>query len=252
MFLMFGVFAVLFFIDGSTGYRKKNEAFYLNKTFQQANADFARMNPNGELTPAEWKSYAAKQSVKFPDDHSVLPTAIKLPMQWPEILHDFDKMKPLQWNILWREYTKIHGMDETPPEEPYDAQKIREQWIVCYICLALTLVAGFFLVRTLRRKISADEFAITTQKGLRVPFTELKSIDLRKWDTKGLAFINHDGPAGKGQIRIDGLTYGGFKKDNGEPAERLMRHIRSHFSGEIIEYTTDSTTESQTETTPSA
>ena len=43
-------------------------------------------------------------------------------------------------------------------------------------------------------------------------------------------------PSGKGRIRIDGLTYGGFKKENDEPAERLMRLIRSRFSGEIIEY----------------
>ena len=66
--------------------------------------------------------------------------------------------------------------------------------------------------------------------------SDLKTLDLRKWDTKGIAFIDYEGASGKGRIRIDGLTYGGFKKDNDEPAERLMRLIRSRFSGEIIEY----------------
>jgi hypothetical protein len=61
-------------------------------------------------------------------------------------------------------------------------------------------------------------------------------LDLRKWETKGLAFIDYDGPSGKGRLRIDGLTYGGFKKEQGEPAERLMRHIRARFSGEVLEY----------------
>ncbi len=75
-----------------------------------------------------------------------------------------------------------------------------------------------------------------TQQGKRVPFTDFKTLDLRKWDTKGLAFIDYDGASGKGRIRIDGLTYGGFKKENDEPAERLMQRIRSRFSGEIIEY----------------
>ena len=41
MLLMFGAFAVLFYIDGSTGYRKKNEVFYLYKTFQSANEEYS-------------------------------------------------------------------------------------------------------------------------------------------------------------------------------------------------------------------
>ena len=65
----------------------------------------------------------------------------------------------------------------------------------------------------------------------------MKVLDLRKWDTKGLALIEHEGASGKGKIRIDGLTYGGFKKENDEPAERLMQRIRANFSGEVIEYT---------------
>jgi len=237
MLLMFGVFAVLFYIDGSTGYREKNVGFYLHKAFQQANTEFSRMNADGSLTAEAWKNHAEKQSVVFPDDRSVLPLALELPMPWPDVLHDFERMKPLQWNILWREYTKEEGMAASPPDEPFTARKIAEQWIVFWICLGLSLVALFYLVRTLGRAISADADAITTQRGRRIPYAELKVLDLRKWETKGLAFIDHDGPSGKGRIRLDGLTYGGFKKENQEPAERLMRLIRANFSGEIIEYT---------------
>jgi len=237
MLLMFGVFAVLFYVDGTTGYRKKNESFYLHKTFQTANQKFSEMNSSGSLTPDEWQRFAASQSVSFPPDHSILPATLQLPMPWPAVLHDFDRMKPLQWNILWREYTKERGLNAAPPEEPYDAQKMKEQWIVFVICSALAALAAFFLLRTLNRSISADADAITTQQGKRVPYADLKALDLRKWDTKGIAFIDYDGASGKGRIRIDGLTYGGFKKETDEPAERLMRQIRSKFSGEIIEYT---------------
>jgi hypothetical protein len=107
----------------------------------------------------------------------------------------------------------------------------------------LALVSVFFLLRTVRRSISVDGESVTDQTGKRVLFGDLKTLDLRKWETKGLAFINYDGAAGKGRIRIDGLTYGGFKKENDEPAERLMRRIRSNFSGEIIEYSTISSDE---------
>ncbi len=236
MLLMFGVFGVLFYIDGSTGYRKKNEVFYLHKTFQEADKEFTRMNSSGALTPGEWKTHAEKQSVRFPDDSSILPSTIKLPMPWPEILHDYERMKPLQWNKLWLEYSKERGFPASPSEEPYDARKIGEQWVVFWVCLALAAGAAFILLRTLGRSIGADDEGIITQQGRRVPYSDLKTLDLRKWETKGLAFLDYDGASGKGRIRIDGLTYGGFKKENGEPAERLMSLIRSRFSGEILEY----------------
>lgn len=238
MLLMFGTFAVLFYLDGSAGYRKKNESYYLHKTFQIANDEFAKKNASGALTAEAWKTFAAEQSVTFPKDRSVLPAAIQLPMPWPAILGNYERMKPLEWNILWREYTKERGLNSSPPEEPYNAQKIKEQWIVFVICAVLAVVAAFFLLRTLKRSISADSEAVTTQQGKRVLYTELTKIDLRKWATKGLAFIDYDGTSGKGKIRIDGLTYGGFKKEDDEPAERLMRQIRAHFSGEITEYAT--------------
>jgi hypothetical protein len=145
-------------------------------------------------------------------------------------------MKPLQWNKLWIEYSGQRGFPSKPSEEPYDSRKIHEQWVVFWICLVLAAAATFILVRTLGRSISVDGESITTQQGRRIPYSDLKTLDLRKWETKGLAFIDYDGPSGKGRIRIDGLTYGGFKKENDEPAERLMSRIRSRFSGEILEY----------------
>jgi hypothetical protein len=109
------------------------------------------------------------------------------------------------------------------------------------------VIAAFFLLRTIRRSISVDHQAVTDQQGKRVPFTDLKVLDLRKWQSKGLAFIDYDGPAGKGKIRIDGLTYGGFKKENGEPAEKLMQKIRENFSGEVIDYTSSATEDFKSE-----
>lgn len=252
MLVMFGVFAVLFYIDGSTGYRKKNEIYYLNKAFQKANEEFSKMNTGGTLSSADWKNYAAKQSVVFPEDRTVLPTSITLPMPWPPVLHDFERMKSLQWNILWREYTKERGLDATPPEHPYNAGKIKEQWVVFGVCSSFALVAAFFLVRTMNRRISVDGEAVTSQQGTRVPFSDLTTLDLRKWDTKGIAFIDYKGVSGKGRIRLDGLTYGGFKKEHDEPAERLMRQIRSRFAGEIIEYAAVAVEPSKDKPTPPA
>ncbi len=238
MLAMFSVFAVLFFIDGTTGYRKKNLEYYLHATFKKATAEFSQMNSGGTLTEQEWGKFAGSQTVDFPTDPSLLPEGTDLRMKWPDILRDYEKVKPLQHNLLWQEYSGENRMSGKVAEQPFDAGKIREQIVVFYICLALALGTLFILIRTSRRSIRADAEAFTAANGRRIPYADMKTLDLRKWDTKGLALIDFDGSSGKGRAKVDGLTYGGFKEEQGEPAERLMRKIRANFSGEIIEYTT--------------
>ncbi|MGJ8633333.1 MAG: hypothetical protein ACSHX7_05380 [Luteolibacter sp.] len=248
MLLMFSVFAVLFYKDGTTGYREKNLEYYLHASFKTATDAFAEKTNAGNLTPEEWTAFAKEQTVGVPEDRSVLPKDTKFPIPWPEILTDFDQMKPLQSHLLWQEYSEEKKYSATPPEEPFSAKKIGEQIIVFYICLALALVTAFFLARTSSRSMRADDEGISTPKGAHIPYSDMKTLDLRKWETKGLALIDYEGTAGSGRARLDGLTYGGFKKEKGEPAEQLMRKIRGHFSGEIIEYTEVTETEDPVET----
>lgn len=235
--VMFSVFSVMFYIDGTTGYREKNWEYYLHAAFQQAGNEFAKMKNEGSLTAESWKEFATKQNVDLPSDLSLLPDEIRLPQPWPAVLTDFDRMKLGQPHILWQGYSGEKRLSKTPPKKPFSAAKIREQIIVFYICLTLSLLTVFFLIRTMRRSISADSAGLTTVTGKVIPYDHMKTLDLRKWDTKGIALIGYDGASGSGRTRIDGLTYGGFKQENGEPAEKLMNIIRTNFSGEIIEYT---------------
>lgn len=233
---MFGVFAVWFYYDAEIGYRSKNEAFFKERAFQQAVDDFTRLNAEGALTAEEWKAHAAEQVVNFPDDPWILPGKLEQPMPWPEILHDDEKLRPLNHRAVWIEYTGELGMSDKVPDEAYTARKIREQWVVFWISLGLFLVTLFFLVRTLRRSIRADEEALTDATGRRVAYEDLTLLDLRKWDTKGIAFAEYQTPSGSGRLRLDGLTYGGFRQEDGQPAERMMEIVRANFGGEILEY----------------
>lgn len=239
MLLMFGVLAFLFYRDGLIGYRQKNAAYFLRASFEEAANQLQAKSQGGSISPAEWRDFAARQTVKLPVDASILPPEVQPGMKWPQPLHDLTALREKQWQHLWREYSAAWpawSMDAEPPHVPYDAGKIRDQWIVCGICFGLSFIAAFFLIRTLLRRISVDEEALYPYNGKRIPFTDLTRLDLRKWDTKGLAFVDYQGSSGTGRVRLDGLTYGGFKKEQGEPAEALMRRLRSHFSGELIEY----------------
>lgn len=238
MLLMFGIFTVLFFVDGKWGYREKNLSFYVSQAFEQATREFTERQ--GVMSPADWRTFAERQNVPFPEDRSILPEGTQVPMAWPAILQDYDAMKASlaqEKNKLFNDYRLTAGIKKDAPEHAYPAGKIREQWIVCYFCLALSLAAAWVLLRTLGRSISVDGEAFYPADGGKVPFGDLVRLDLRKWDTKGLAFAwAKGGSKGERKIRIDGLTYGGFKKEQDEPAERLMACLKENFKGEIIEY----------------
>ncbi len=233
---MFSVFSVWFYIDGTTGYRQKNFEYYLHATFEKATTTFSRMDSENPLTEESWREYASKQTVDFPKDPALLPDGKELPMQWPDILTDYARVKSLQHNHLWRDYSEKNKYDEKPVEKPFDAGKIQEQIHVFYICLTLSAIILFFLIRTVRRSVIADKMNLTTADGKNIPYGNMRVLDLRKWATKGIAFIEHQTPAGMKRARIDGLTYGGFSEEKNQPAEQLMRHIRNHFSGEIVDY----------------
>ncbi len=124
----------------------------------------------------------------------------------------------------------------------------RSASIVGHVLIGRAVVTIFILIRTLRRTMILDGDTIITQDGRKVPVASLTQLDLRKWYTKGLAFAFYQLESGKkGRIRIDGMTYGGFQKDKGEPAEHWMTQLRAQFRGEIIEYATEEAEEEPTQ-----
>jgi hypothetical protein len=239
--LMFVAMTGWFYHDGEIGYRRKNASFYLQKVFKDADAEYkAKWS---DRSAEEWRAFAAEQTVAFPPNTApTLPPEVQPGMMWPEVLQNAENLQNQQWNRLWERYSAEWShwkMDADTEDEAFTLEKIQQQHVVAVITALLALVALFYTVRTLFRRISIDGEALYSQTGKRVPLADFKKLDLRKWQNKGLAFADYEGSAGKGRVRIDGLTYGGFNKAEGEPAERLLRRLRENFSGEIIEYVSE-------------
>ncbi len=238
MFLFLGGW---FFKDASTGYRKENQVFFLNLAFAKAATMFQQSQQEGLLTDAAWRDIASSQTVDCGDDDSLIPASVSLPMPWPQELHDSALLAKGQ-TAAWEAFTERMQWDRKAPEKLHEASSIREQWYFAYGLSALACYTLFILLRTMRRRLCIDRGVLITQDGHKVPVADLTRLDLRKWVTKGLAFAYYPQNTGKeGRIRIDGLTYGGFQKEQGEPAEALMRELRAHFTGEIIEYASEET-----------
>jgi hypothetical protein len=104
------------------------------------------------------------------------------------------------------------------------------------VCAVLAAAALWVLLRTLGRRIEVDAEGLKAADGRKVAWRDMKRLDRRKWARKGLAYVDFEADGREQRIRLDGLTYGGFKEEQGVPAERMMERLMANFSGELIDY----------------
>jgi hypothetical protein len=239
MLLMFGIFAALFYKDGRWGYRDKNYSYHIKRAVERAVAEYGESQ--GSMSPSEWREYASQQRVFVGEpDMTTLPEGTPEDLRWPALLGDEEVMEAgmSNWQAqIFDRYRDEAGLKHDAPEQPYSAKKIFEQWVVFWICLVLFLGALFVLLRTLSRKVVLEGTTFQPAGGRPVDVKDLKRLDLRRWQSKGLAYAwAEDGKGGERRIRIDGLTYGGFREEDGQPAEKLMEKLKAGFSGELIDY----------------
>lgn len=248
MVLMFGVFLVLFLKDWKVGWPKKNEVYYTYKAFEEAEKKFVE-HEDRKATAEDWEAFAQAQVTGFPDGEGILPPGVDSSTRWPAILHDYAGYKQAQQEEskmtppLWVSYTDERGWSSSIPKKSYEAAKIQEQLYYGIGSGVLLLTTGFFLVRTSRRTMKVDGEAYYAPDGKRILFSSICRIDVRKWGTKGLAYLYYreDGSSEESatKSKVDGMVYGQFKQEEGAPAEALFQRILDNFKGELIELEED-------------
>jgi len=231
MFAMFTIFAIYFAYDWKFGYRKKNLVHHVHKEFEKAGAKRMKIE-----TAEAWSDYAKDRNFELEKLKDVLPADVKLPMEWPESLKTIGKESDANnWLESWKAYSDTKGWDSNPPKKSHDAKSIQEQLYWGIGSGLLGLIPLFFFLRTTQRSMRVDDEAYYDPSGKRIPFTDIKKIDKRKWDTKGLAYLFYDEDGSEKKVKVDGLVYGQFKEEDGAPAEALFKRILDNFSGELIE-----------------
>ncbi|WP_180972232.1 hypothetical protein [Akkermansia muciniphila] len=238
MALMFLGFGVYFYYDASTGYPQKNLEFFMHKAFVDAGALFDREVGGNGASRDDWERTVMARTVEFPEGYKIPSGVDRTATAWPAVLADYGLMSApgKGWSAAWQSYSGEMRYPIKPEDHPYDASKIFEQWVAGSVCMVLAMVALFFLVRTRGRKMALNKWQVTAAgKTFRVE--DIARLDLRRWKLKGLALATLKPECGGARIRLDGLTYGGFRKeDSPNNAEDFMKALLSLYRGEVVDY----------------
>jgi hypothetical protein len=252
MAAMFGVGAFMFFKDWKWGYPEKNVEKYYYRAFEKANVEFGEQQANGK-TAADWEAFTSEQKIFTPiaDDTNVAPTVpaqTNLEEPWPPVLADYEQYskayedgKGLAIPPGWKKFSNSDGRkwSEKSDGEVKTEGKIKEQLYIGILCSVLFLGALFLFLRTMGRAMKVDGEGFTPAGGKFIPFGDIRRIDARKWDTKGLAYVFYEQNGSEKKAKVDGMVYGQFKKEEGEPAQKLYERILANFQGELIELAPD-------------
>lgn len=229
--LAFFGFGLYFFYDGAVGYRKANEAYFSYQAFARLGAEASRGGAwdaaNRPLIAAEQVDGQWMVEGKYP-----LPDACAAATATPPEAADHAAMRK-SWADCWTAYTARMHFPVKPAEHAYDTASIREQWLAGAVCMLISGIIVFLILRT-RGRVMALAGDQVTAAGQRFCVADISRLDLRQWGKgyKGVAYATVNGR----KIRLDGMTYGGFDPDCGQPAEAFMQALLAQYKGEILEY----------------
>lgn len=229
--LAFFGFGLYFFYDGSVGYRKANEVYFSYQAFARLGAEAGKVTGwdaaarpliAAEQVDGEWMVEG-----KYP-----LPAECAAVSSTPPEAADAASMRK-SWADCWTAYTARMRFPVKPAEHAFDTAAIREQWLAGGVCMFISAVIVYFMLRT-HRRVMALEGELVTAAGQQFRVQEITRLDLRQWGKgyKGVAYATVNGR----KVRLDGMTYGGFDPAQGQPAEVFMQALLSRYQGEILEY----------------
>ncbi len=244
-FVRFGIvlaaffgFGLYFFYDAAIGYRKANEAILSFNAFSQLGAQASKlssydwsslMSQGGLIAAAEGRDDAA---VDAKGDLIPLPAGCEALKSYPDEVRDQDAMSK-SWMNCWSAYSERMHHPIKPGDHAHDEGAVREQWYGGAACMLVSVILLAFMIRTSRRELSLRGDVVCAA-GKQFKISDIERIDLRQWGKgfKGAAYFTVGGRS----IKADGMTYGGFGKAQGEPAEKFMQALLARYTGEIVDY----------------
>jgi hypothetical protein len=127
----------------------------------------------------------------------------------------------------WIALADANGWDHEPPDEPLSDWDIRTQLILGTLCALVGLPVLLAFIRTYMRWVQMDERGVSNHKGQLAAWDRITDLDDARWQTKGIAYIQHRDGDGEGTSRLmlDDWKYtaGPTRVIHDEVARRLGR-----------------------------
>jgi hypothetical protein len=141
----------------------------------------------------------------------------------------YTKMMADKKETEWFELARAKKWPEKVDTKDWD-WKIKEQLVYGIVTCAIGLgVAGVYL-KNKNHELRSDATSVTPAGGPAIPFSSIFRIDMRKWKSKGLAYLSYRNDAGAEKTSvIDCLI---FDEQN---AEAVMARVMENFKGELVE-----------------
>jgi hypothetical protein len=118
----------------------------------------------------------------------------------------------------WKDYAKSHGWPEVLPKI-HSRNDIIGQYAIAGIALLVGLILLSYWFTQRHRTLRADEEAVYTPGGNRVPFTSIVGVGKKNWEAKGLATVRYEEHGQQRQFIVDDYKY------EAEPTHQILQVI---------------------------
>ncbi len=104
----------------------------------------------------------------------------------------------------WRAYATEHKLDDPLPAKYNKSDTdILVQWVLGGLCLPVGLLFLFNWIRSGSWWVASDGVTLTTSWGQTVPFDSIRSVDVSRWRTKGIAVVHYEHDGRPGRLTLD-------------------------------------------------
>lgn len=109
----------------------------------------------------------------------------------------------------WPAFAQSRNWDPEPPERLYGRSDIMGQYLLGTLALLGAVWVAGRLVTSLKRTLRSDGDAVYSETGVRVPFTAMRRVDRKKWDSKGIAVVFYEENGRHRKLVLDDYKYAG-------------------------------------------
>ena len=110
------------------------------------------------------------------------------------------------WEQTWNEEATANHWATTPTKRA--TKDIPTQWVMFWITLPVGFYFAIATIRSMGQYVEMEDETLSTHAVKNVRFDQIKELDKRLWEKKGIAFVVYEGGDGKtGRIKLDDWIY---------------------------------------------